>query len=176
MKSYLFTADVADNTVNVKDTTPVQAQNKFFVNELDTFSTVLGNKKPVENAEKEKEFSEGENKSKKLLSKSVILSVLTDAVKSYAGFSKLIMDHVYEADAENPVLTEDMTAIRFILEKFVLLPGIDKESMEISTEARLLLGAVGACNHSTAIQTALVMEVRKSEFPDRLNNFWHKFN
>lgn len=115
----------------------------------------------METLEKDKkDFSEGEKKSKKLLSKSVILSVLTDAVKSYTGFSKLIMDHVYEADAENPVLTEDMTAIRFILEKFVLLPGVDKESLEISAEARLLLGAVGACNHSTAIQSALVMEVK----------------
>lgn len=98
-----------------------------------------------------------------MLSKSVILSVLTDAVKSYGGFSRLIMDHVYEADSENPVLTEDMTAVRFILEKFVLLQGVDKESLEISAEARLLLGAVGACNHSATIQSALVTEVNTCE-------------
>ena len=159
LKSY-SEGGATENNKPSKETVQSHTQNKLFTSQLDTFSTVFGNKKPVENVDKEKKEFNEEKKSKKLLSKSVILSVLTDAVKSYPGFSKLIMDHVYEADADNPVLTEDMTAIRFILEKFVLLPGVDKESLEISAEARLLLGAVGACNYSIAIQSALVIEVK----------------
>ena len=57
------------------------------------------------------------------------------------------MHHVNEADPNDTVLTEDMSAVRFILAKFVLLPVMDKESIEICSEARLLLGTVGACNH-----------------------------
>ena len=70
------------------------------------------------------------------------------------------MDHVYEADPNNPVLTEDMSAVRFVLVKLGLLPGMDKKSIEICSEALLLLGDVGGCNHSAAIQSALVVEVK----------------
>lgn len=143
-----------------KEQPTASTSNKFFASDLEAFTSVLVNKKPAENKEKEKKENTDDKKPKKLLSKSAILSILTDAVKSYMGYSKLIMDHIYEADPNNPVLTEDMSAVRFILEKFVLLPGMDKESIEICSEARLLLGAVGACNHSAAIQSSLVIEVK----------------
>ncbi|KAL0267717.1 UNVERIFIED_CONTAM: hypothetical protein PYX00_009908 [Menopon gallinae] len=157
MKTYSETAAPESTAKEAQSTT---LQNKLFAADLDTFTSVLANKKPTENKEKEKKETTEEKKPKKLLSKSEILSVLTDAVKSYVGYSKLIMDQVFEVDPNNPILTEDMTAVRFILEKFVLLPGVDKESLEMASEARLLLGAVGACNHSTTIQLALVMEVK----------------
>lgn len=153
-------AATTETPTTSKEPATTTSQNKFFGSDLEAFTSVLGNKKPAESKEKEKKETTDEKKPKKLLSKSAILSILTDAVKSYMGYAKLIMDHVYEADPNNPVLTEDMSAVRFILEKFVLLPGMDKESIEICAEARLLLGAVGACNHSTAIQSALVVEVK----------------
>lgn len=156
----LFFNFLAPPESTTKEAQSTTLQNKLFAADLDTFTSVLANKKPVENKEKDKKEVTEEKKPKKLLSKSYILSVLTDAVKSYVGFSKLIMDQVFEADPNNPILTEDMTAVRFILEKFVLLPGVDKESLEMASEARLLLGAVGACNHSTNIQLALVLEVK----------------
>ena len=88
-----------------------------------------------------------------------------DAVKSYMGYSRLIMIHVYEADPNNPVLTEDMSTVGFSFERVVLLPGMNKESIRIFSEVRLFLGAVGACNHSAAIQSALVVQVE---------NFFHR--
>ena len=65
----------------------------------------------------------------------------------------MIMDHIFDAYTNNPVLTEDMSTVGFIFEIVVLLPGMNMESIEICKEVRFLLGVVRADNHSAAISS-----------------------
>ncbi|XP_033329504.2 HECT, UBA and WWE domain containing E3 ubiquitin protein ligase 1 isoform X3 [Megalopta genalis] len=106
---------------------------------------------------------EPEEAKKPLLTKSAILKILAEAVRSYNGIADLITEHVYVA-GQSEMVTEDTTALAFLLDK--LLPMVPENSSDrqcsntIGHTAKMLIAAIASCNHSPDVQTTLVTEVK----------------
>ncbi|XP_076294390.1 HECT, UBA and WWE domain containing E3 ubiquitin protein ligase 1 isoform X3 [Lasioglossum baleicum] len=106
---------------------------------------------------------EPEEAKKPLLTKSAILKILAEAVRSYNAIADLITDHVYVA-GQSEMVTEDTTALAFLLDK--LLPMVPENSSDrqcsntIGHTAKMLIAAIASCNHSPDVQTTLVTEVK----------------
>ncbi|XP_057320129.1 E3 ubiquitin-protein ligase HUWE1-like isoform X1 [Microplitis mediator] len=102
---------------------------------------------------------EPEEAKKPLLSKSAILKMLAESIRSYGAIANLIAEHTYRA-GQSEMVTEDTTALGFLLDK--LLPVLPENSgdRQCSSMARMLIAAIASCNHSPDAQTTLVTEVK----------------
>lgn len=102
---------------------------------------------------------EPEEAKKPILTKSAILKILAEAVRSYGAVASLITEHTYRA-GQSEMVPEDTTALAFLLDK--LLPMLPENSGDrtCSSMARMLIAAIASCNHSPDVQTTLVTEVK----------------
>uniref|UniRef100_UPI00358F3842 E3 ubiquitin-protein ligase HUWE1 isoform X5 n=1 Tax=Myxine glutinosa TaxID=7769 RepID=UPI00358F3842 len=93
-----------------------------------------------------------------LMTKSAILRLLAELVRSYAGCASLIVAYNYTA-GQSPLVKEECSMLAFVLD--CLLPQTqvvgDKDSPAL---ARLFLASVAAANQCTDAQLALVTEVK----------------
>lgn len=93
-----------------------------------------------------------------MLSKSVVLKILADAVVSYGPIAKLITEYTYQADRVECII-EDTTALAFIFDK--ILPETENISdSDCSTMCRILIASLASANHSPEAQMILVNEVK----------------
>ncbi|CAD6224794.1 GSCOCG00005556001-RA-CDS [Cotesia congregata] len=102
---------------------------------------------------------EPEEAKKPLLSKSAILKMLAESIRSYGAVANLIAEHTYRAN-QSEMVSEEITALGFLLDK--LLPILPENSgdRQCSSMARMLIAAIASCNHSPDAQTTLVTEVK----------------
>ncbi|RZF32790.1 hypothetical protein LSTR_LSTR011436 [Laodelphax striatellus] len=95
-----------------------------------------------------------------LLSKSAILKILSDAVRSYNTIASLITQYTYVGN-RNTLVKEDCSAIAFVLDNMMMteehMPDPERPNL-----ARGLIAAVASCNHSPDAQLALVNEVKSA--------------
>lgn len=99
------------------------------------------------------------NNTKRLLSKSTILRVLAELIRSYANVAKLVSTKTLSV-SEN----QSCSALSYILDS--LLPGTNTQQIDydkdIPSLCRLFLVAMAACNHCLESQMNLVNEVKMS--------------
>ncbi|XP_063707232.1 E3 ubiquitin-protein ligase HUWE1 isoform X2 [Culicoides brevitarsis] len=98
------------------------------------------------------------NNDKILLSKTDILSILGDAVRSYQTVSLLITQHVYKAGSI-PSINEDITALAYILDK-LLYSSENGQDKECGTVAQFLISGLAATSDVVSVQFAVVTEVK----------------
>uniref|UniRef100_A0A1B6DRZ8 HECT-type E3 ubiquitin transferase n=1 Tax=Clastoptera arizonana TaxID=38151 RepID=A0A1B6DRZ8_9HEMI len=101
-----------------------------------------------------------QEKKKYTLKKSSILKILADAVRSFPTVATVITEHVFHPH-QNENLTEDTTAIAFILDHMMSRDNLQSE-LERPNMARMLIAALASCNHSREAQSTLVVEVKAS--------------
>lgn len=99
------------------------------------------------------------NNPKRLLSKSTVLRILAELIRSYANVAKLVSTKTFS-------LSENQTcsALSYILD--YLLPGTNNQQVDYDKDipalCRLFLVAMAACNHCLESQMNLVNEVKMS--------------
>lgn len=94
---------------------------------------------------------------KPLLSKSAILKILAESVKSYQTVALYITEHKYRAGA-SAMITEDTTALSFILDKMFHLNDANMDR-ECPAMAQSLISAI-ASSDVTQAQETVVQEVK----------------
>ena len=96
---------------------------------------------------------------KRLLSKSTILRILAELIRSYANVAKLVSSKTFPLQENN-----SCSALAYILD--YLLPGTNNQQTDsdkdIPALCRLFLVAMAACNHCLESQMNLVNEVKTS--------------
>lgn len=100
------------------------------------------------------------NNDKTLLSKTDILRILGDAVRSYQTVSLLITQHVYKAGSI-PSIPEDITALAYILDK-LLYTSENVQDKECGTMAQFLISGLAATSDVVSVQYAVVTEVKSA--------------
>jgi hypothetical protein len=102
-----------------------------------------------------------------LISKSGVLRILSELVRSYAGCAKIISQHVYKAtDFINPssssaIIVDDCNALAFLLDN-LLASNQTFGDKDCPSLCRLLIVALASCNHCLDSQNALVQEVKSA--------------
>lgn len=94
---------------------------------------------------------------KPLLNKAAILKILAESVKSYQTVALYITEHVYRAGS-SPLITEDTSALSFILDKMFHLNDVNMDR-ECATMAQSLISAIASSDVSQAQET-VVQEVK----------------
>ncbi|XP_011333015.1 E3 ubiquitin-protein ligase HUWE1 isoform X1 [Ooceraea biroi] len=102
---------------------------------------------------------EPEEAKKPVLTKSAILKILAEAVRSYGAVASLITEHTYRA-GQSEMVSEDTTALAFLLDKLLPMSPDNSGDRTCSSMARMLIAAIASCNHSPDVQTTLVTEVK----------------
>ncbi|XP_036141020.1 E3 ubiquitin-protein ligase HUWE1 isoform X8 [Monomorium pharaonis] len=102
---------------------------------------------------------EPEEAKKPILTKSAILKILAEAVRSYGAVASLITEHTYRA-GQSEMVSEDTTALAFLLDKLLPMSPENSGDRTCSSMARMLIAAIASCNHSPDVQTTLVTEVK----------------
>ncbi|KAG6803233.1 E3 ubiquitin-protein ligase HUWE1 isoform X1 [Apis mellifera caucasica] len=102
---------------------------------------------------------EPEEAEKPLLTKSAILKILAEAVRSYSAVASLITEHAYRA-GQSEMVPEYTTALAFLLDKLLPMSPENSSDKQCSSMARMLIAAIASCNHSPDVQTTLVTEVK----------------
>jgi len=102
---------------------------------------------------------EPEEAKKPVLTKSAILKILAEAVRSYGAVASLITEHTYRA-GQSEMVVEDTTALAFLLDKLLPMSPDNSGDRTCSSMARMLIAAIASCNHSPDVQTTLVTEVK----------------
>ncbi|XP_011638354.1 E3 ubiquitin-protein ligase HUWE1 isoform X5 [Pogonomyrmex barbatus] len=102
---------------------------------------------------------EPEEAKKPILTKSAILKILAEAVRSYGAVASLITEHTYRA-GQSEMVPEDTTALAFLLDKLLPMSPENSGDRTCSSMARMLIAAIASCNHSPDVQTTLVTEVK----------------
>ncbi|XP_020278772.1 E3 ubiquitin-protein ligase HUWE1 isoform X2 [Pseudomyrmex gracilis] len=102
---------------------------------------------------------EPEEAKKPILTKSAILKILAEAVRSYGAVASLITEHTYRA-GQSEMVTEDTTALAFLLDKLLPMSPENSGDRTCSSMARMLIAAIASCTHSPDVQTTLVTEVK----------------
>ncbi|XP_055847251.1 E3 ubiquitin-protein ligase HUWE1 isoform X2 [Episyrphus balteatus] len=98
---------------------------------------------------------------KPLLTRSTILKILADAVRSYQTFApKLITEHVYYAK-DSVLIKQDQSALSFILDNFLPLKE-NCQDREVSTMARVLITSLSDCVDQLSIQNTVISEVKSA--------------
>lgn len=104
--------------------------------------------------------------SQPLISKSNVLRILSELVRSYAGCAKVISQHVYKAadflplyQTTTPVILDDCTALAYLLDNF-LTSNHSFGDKDCPALCKLLIVALASCNHCLDSQNALVQEVK----------------
>jgi E3 ubiquitin-protein ligase HUWE1 len=96
---------------------------------------------------------------KRLLSKSTVLRILAELIRSYANVAKLVSTKTYSLQDN-----QTCSALSYILE--YLLPSLNNQQMDYDKDipalCRLFLVAMAACNHCLESQMNLVNEVKVS--------------
>ncbi|CAF1298860.1 unnamed protein product [Adineta ricciae] len=96
---------------------------------------------------------------KRLLSKSTVLRILAELIRSYANVAKLVSTKTFTL-SDN----QSCSALSFILDH--LLPGTNNQQIDYDKDipalCRLFLVAMAACNHCLESQMNLVNEVKMS--------------
>lgn len=100
------------------------------------------------------------NNDKTLLSKTDILRILGDAVRSYQTVSLLITQHVYKAGSISSI-QEDITALAYILDK-LLYTSENGQDKECGTMAQFLISGLAATSDVVSVQYAVVTEVKSA--------------
>lgn len=100
------------------------------------------------------------NADKTLFSKTDILRILGDAVRSYQTVSLLITQHVYKAGS-TPTIQEDTTALSYILDK-LLYTSENGQDKECGTMAQFLISGLAATSDVVSVQYAVVTEVKSA--------------
>ncbi|KAL6427461.1 hypothetical protein ACFW04_008764 [Cataglyphis niger] len=102
---------------------------------------------------------EPEEAKKPILTKSAILKILAEAVRSYGAVASLITEHTYRG-GQSEMVSEDTTALAFLLDKLLPMSPENSGDRTCSSMARMLIAAIASCNHSPDVQTTLVTEVK----------------
>ncbi|XP_072752701.1 E3 ubiquitin-protein ligase HUWE1 isoform X5 [Anoplolepis gracilipes] len=102
---------------------------------------------------------EPEEAKKPILTKSAILKILAEAVRSYGAVASLITEHTYRG-GQSEMVSEDTTALAFLLDKLLPMSPENSGDRTCSSMARMLIAAIASCNHSPEVQTTLVTEVK----------------
>lgn len=102
---------------------------------------------------------EPEEAKKPILTKSAILKILAEAVRSYGAAASLITEHTYRA-GQSEMVSEDTTTLAFLLDKLLPMSPENSSDRTCSSMARMLIAAIASCNHSPDVQTTLVTEVK----------------
>ncbi|XP_070171266.1 E3 ubiquitin-protein ligase HUWE1 isoform X5 [Polyergus mexicanus] len=102
---------------------------------------------------------EPEEAKKPILTKSAILKILAEAVRSYGAVASLITEHTYRG-GQSEMISEDTTALAFLLDKLLPMSPENSGDRTCSSMARMLIAAIASCNHSPDVQTTLVTEVK----------------
>lgn len=100
------------------------------------------------------------NNDKTLLSKTDILRILGDAVRSYQTVSLLITQHVYKSGSI-AAIQEDITALAYILDK-LLYTSENGQDKECGTMAQFLISGLAATSDVVSVQYAVVTEVKSA--------------
>ncbi|XP_055907075.1 E3 ubiquitin-protein ligase HUWE1 [Eupeodes corollae] len=96
---------------------------------------------------------------KPLLTRSTILKILADAVRSYQTFApKLITEHMYYAK-DSVLIKQDQSALSFILDNFLPLKE-NCQDREVSTMARVLITSLSDCVDQLSVQNTVITEVK----------------
>ncbi|CAF4617801.1 unnamed protein product [Rotaria sp. Silwood1] len=99
------------------------------------------------------------NNSKRLLSKSTVLRILAELIRSYANVAKLVSTKTFQLQDN-----QTCSALSYILDS--LLPGTNNQQIDYDKDipalCRLFLVAMAACNHCLESQMNLVNEVKMS--------------
>ena len=118
-----------------------------------------------------------------LISKSGVLRILSELVRSYAGCAKIISQHIYKASdfgnltninasieqqqqnstssISSAHITEDCNALAFLLDN-LLASNQTFGDKDCPSLCRLLIVALASCNHCLDSQNALVHEVKQA--------------
>ncbi len=116
-----------------------------------------------------------------LISKSGVLRILSELVRSYAGCAKIITQHVYKAsdflsqyqislnetqastnnNTRSPLIMDDCNALAFLLDN-LLASNQTFGDKDCPSLCRLLIVALASCNHCLDSQNALVQEVKQA--------------
>lgn len=110
----------------------------------------------VQEEGKDKQQQQAQN-DKPLLTKSAILKILAEAVKSYQTVALYITEHKYRAGTSS-IITEDTTALSFILDKMFHISDTNMDR-ECPAMAQNLISAI-ASSDVTQAQDTVVQEVK----------------
>ncbi|WAR27034.1 HUWE1-like protein [Mya arenaria] len=104
----------------------------------------------------------GEDKQiqKPLLTKSNILRILSEIIKSYCNCTQLVTQHMYHAK-QSELLEEDCSVLAFVLDHLLHASGNmgDKDCPALS---RVFIASIASCNHCPEAQLTLVSEVKSA--------------
>lgn len=93
-----------------------------------------------------------------LVSKSAVLRLLSEFVRSYVGCAQAIVDHRFSV-GQSDVVTDDCSALAFILDH--LLPSCQElGDRECPAMTRMLIASMAACTHAPDMQSSLVGELK----------------
>ena len=139
--------DLRNNTTTPNDT----------IDDEDQVSQIIPMKIYPDNSSNSK--VEPEETEKPLLTKSAILKILAESVRSYSAVASLITEHVYRG-GQSEMVPEYTTALAFLLDKLLPMSPENSTDKQCSSMARMLIAAIASCNHSPDVQTTLVTEVK----------------
>lgn len=97
--------------------------------------------------------TESQSGTKYMLSKSVILKILSDAVVSYPPVGRIL--------AEMYFTKEQCSVFTYIIDK-IIMETPDYSDSECASMGRMLIASIASCNHSSEAQQALVIEVKQA--------------
>ncbi|KAJ8683247.1 hypothetical protein QAD02_019039 [Eretmocerus hayati] len=102
---------------------------------------------------------EPEEAKKPLISKSAVIKILAESVRSYTAIANIIAEYTYRS-GQSEMIQEDTSALAFILDRLLPILPENSSDRQLSNTARTLLSSIASCNHSPDAQTALVTEVK----------------
>ncbi|XP_060587198.1 E3 ubiquitin-protein ligase HUWE1-like isoform X3 [Ruditapes philippinarum] len=111
---------------------------------------------------KTKENNAAENKQaqRPLLTKSSVLRMLSEIIKSYCNCTQLITQHMYHS-GQSELIVEDCTVLGFVLDH-LLHPQGNVGDADCPALSRVFIASIASCNHSPEAQLALVSEVKSA--------------
>ncbi|CAF0785839.1 unnamed protein product [Brachionus calyciflorus] len=117
---------------------------------IDLLNYLIKSEKRTDNKD-----TKNKNNSQPLTSKSGVLRILSELVRSYAGCARVVSGHVYKM-AE---IGEECNALAFLLDN-LLASNQTFGDKDCPSLCRLLIVALASCNHCLESQNALVQEVK----------------
>ncbi|XP_053377275.1 E3 ubiquitin-protein ligase HUWE1-like isoform X3 [Mercenaria mercenaria] len=111
---------------------------------------------------KTKDGSSAEEKQaqRPLLTKSSILRMLSEIIKSYCNCTQHITQHMYHS-GQTELVQEDSTVLGFVLDH-LLHPTGNAGDADCPALSRVFIASIASCNHSPEAQLTLVSEVKSA--------------